>query len=480
MNELVAAAQASGSHWGEDYFDRHEDAEFLLKFVLGRIDKKEKSGEPRSYVLNIDGDWGTGKSFFLKGFASYLRSEDYLVATVNAWRDDFVSDPLIPIMSAIEDAIEELKQPTAVETSVNTFREKGAQALAVVGKGVLKTLARKAIGDSVDELLTVVAGDDAGDSAREASGAAFDGVQKLLADQAAAEVEQFRKSRSAIEDFGTALAQLVKLAAKQDKNAPLFILVDELDRCRPNYAVALLERVKHLFDVNDVVFVFATNASQLSHAVRAIYGSSFGGEMYLHRFFEQTYRLPTPTTEKFVLARYSIDTNSRKISLMPGLHPVPYLTYIFDVYGLDLRSIGQCIDILEAIVDNWDRDRPIYLQLMMPMIIGYQLRQSPEFSETFFDLMASKERPGITNVMQYRLPRTGFESITATEASTKEIFQHFDGAASRAKAGSEYNHVNQLYDWTRDCAYEEGLQGGRKFSAESYPKVIATAGRLQE
>ena len=61
------------------------------------------------------------------------------------------------------------------------------------------------------------------------------------------------------------------------------VMIDELDRCRPSYAVEFLETAKHLFVVNQVVFVLAINRKQLAHAVRALYGNEFEAEAYLRR-----------------------------------------------------------------------------------------------------------------------------------------------------------------------------------------------------
>ncbi|QDE47832.1 hypothetical protein EIN43_17235 [Enterobacter hormaechei] len=65
---------------------------------------------------------------------------------------------------------------------------------------------------------------------------------------------------------------------------PTFIFIDELDRCRPNYAIDMLETIKHLFDINNVVFVIATDKEQLSHSICSVYGSGFDATRYLDRF----------------------------------------------------------------------------------------------------------------------------------------------------------------------------------------------------
>ena len=77
-------------------------------------------------------------------------------------------------------------------------------------------------------------------------------------------------------------------------------MIDELDRCRPSYAVELLEVAKHLFSVDHIVFVLAINRSQLSHSISGVYGADFDATDYLRRFFDIDFRLPEPDKKQFV------------------------------------------------------------------------------------------------------------------------------------------------------------------------------------
>jgi len=72
----------------------------------------------------------------------------------------------------------------------------------------------------------------------------------------------------------------------------LIIFIDELDRCKPEYAIRLLERIKHYFDDERVVFVFSVNISQLQHTIRAYYGDGFDATRYLDKFFDLRVSLP--------------------------------------------------------------------------------------------------------------------------------------------------------------------------------------------
>lgn len=77
-----------------------------------------------------------------------------------------------------------------------------------------------------------------------------------------------------------------------EKEERLVIFVDELDRCRPDFAVQLLERIKHYFDLENITFVFSVNCEQLIYTIQKFYGENFDAGRYLGRFFDQIIHLP--------------------------------------------------------------------------------------------------------------------------------------------------------------------------------------------
>ena len=75
------------------------------------------------------------------------------------------------------------------------------------------------------------------------------------------------------------------------------IVIDELDRCRPDYAVRFMETIKHVFEVEHVTFVIAANSTEFGHAMSGVYGDKFDGERYLERFFDIRLQLPEGTRD---------------------------------------------------------------------------------------------------------------------------------------------------------------------------------------
>ena len=109
-----------------------------------------------------------------------------------------------------------------------------------------------------------------------------------------------KKLKKAVREFKEALLELSNQLSESIPNHPLVFAIDELDRCRPSYAVELLEVAKHLFSVNNVVFVLVINQLELAQSVKALYGQTFDAEGYLQRFFDLDFRLPDPDRSRFV------------------------------------------------------------------------------------------------------------------------------------------------------------------------------------
>ena len=111
------------------------------------------------------------------------------------------------------------------------------------------------------------------------------------------EFENYEDQKNSIEGFRTALKAFIKGC---DKERSIIFFVDELDRCNPAYAVKVLERIKHLFTIPNIIFVLSVDKKQLCNAIKGYYGSeSLDAENYLKRFIDIEYNLPEPSYEDF-------------------------------------------------------------------------------------------------------------------------------------------------------------------------------------
>ena len=158
------------------------------------------------------------------------------------------------------------------------------------------------------------------------------------------------EAQKSLENFRATLQDTAKTLAQDNNGLPLVIIIDELDRCRPSYAVELLEVAKHLFSVNHIVFVLAVNRSELAHSVRALYGNSFDGPDYLKRFFDLDFRLPDPDRRALIvaaLAAIQIDNyfdRTQDWDARRGYGTIlQMLTHFLGTPSLSIRTVSQAI-----------------------------------------------------------------------------------------------------------------------------------------
>lgn len=85
-----------------------------------------------------------------------------------------------------------------------------------------------------------------------------------------------------------------------EKCNKLIIFIDELDRCNPNYAVKLLERIKHYFTDERIVICVSTNLLELSNTISGMYGYNFSSSAYLDKFFDIRLELPKINIDKYI------------------------------------------------------------------------------------------------------------------------------------------------------------------------------------
>lgn len=100
----------------------------------------------------------------------------------------------------------------------------------------------------------------------------------------------------------------------------LVIFIDELDRCRPNFAIEMLERIKHYFDDDRIIFVASINREQLIHSISKYYGTNFDSTGYLDKFFDWNIYLPELDTSfgnrlNFTDEQYFIENITKELSL---------------------------------------------------------------------------------------------------------------------------------------------------------------------
>ena len=225
-----------------------------------------------SISIAVDGKWGSGKTFFIKqcklvldclndendssekrkilevvtqGKTEKLSKISYKSVYFDAWKNDSNIDPIVSLSKSI---------------ATTTFN--------------IKTKA-KSIAFKAGEQLVKIA------------------VEKIAKIDIGSLLDIFQTEENTEAEFKKELASLIP------KDGRLVIFIDELDRCRPVYAVKLLERVQHFFDNEKITFVFAVNLYELKNTIQKLYGSNFNGDRYLDRFFDFVMSIPELDLESY-------------------------------------------------------------------------------------------------------------------------------------------------------------------------------------
>lgn len=258
----------------QDPLHRRDEMADFLKMLI--------AVEP-PYTFVIDAPWGSGKTFFVKQVARVLQmtnpalSQDsakpstisgniaekllkkpYLPIYFNAWEDDHFDNPILPILASIANA--------AGEESVKNGKD--------FSKGVIGVLEAAAsfIGYSGD-----------------INGA----IENFSGTDFLARYKEEKELRGKIDE-------LIKTNLTEVANRAV-IFIDELDRCRPEFAIKVLEQTKTLFQQENIVVVYSADITQLAHSLQGVYGPKFEGRKYLERFYDKRLELDSIKPADYLL-----------------------------------------------------------------------------------------------------------------------------------------------------------------------------------
>lgn len=303
-----------------DLLGRKEPVE-VLTHLIGSIEGP--------CVLAVDAAWGAGKTTFLKIWSQYLRKRDFPVVEFNAWETDFTGDPFITLSGELTDGLHQYADPP-LAGKIDAMKLAGKiDAMKKVATEVVRRVTPAAIKIATAWLLDV-------------SQTTEKEIGQVLASSAEDRMSSYRKEQETVKEFRKKLQDLADTLAKSKEGKPLVIVIDEVDRCRPSYAIELLEVAKHLFTVEHIIFVLAVNRSELEHSIRALYGSGFDAQGYLRRFFDIDFRLPEAARRPFI--ETLLKTTKINDYFRQGDEDIKTLLLaFFDAPDLSLRRIAQAI-----------------------------------------------------------------------------------------------------------------------------------------
>ncbi|WP_316365364.1 KAP family P-loop NTPase fold protein [Candidatus Thiodiazotropha sp. CDECU1] len=290
-----------------DIFNRAEYAKKLTEIIRNTDDE---------LVVGLDAPWGEGKTTFVKMWRGMLHDQNLESIYFDAFKNDFFEDPLLALIGEINVLIENLDNEIKDE-----FNSKAVGVLKAIGKASIRIGLRAATAGVLD------------DTALESAG--VEGEATSITDKYITErIDNIEKDKSAIEHFKIVLEKIVNTL---DKNTKLIFIVDELDRCKPSFALDLLEKIKHIFSIPNIVFILVMNKDQMSEIIKSRYGSGIDSTKYLQKFIHIWTGLPKAKEQHSNDARY-------------------YLTHCLTKMGYDFSTDndGLSVDLFSQLIDHYD------------------------------------------------------------------------------------------------------------------------------
>lgn len=265
-----------------DYLS-HQPYLNLLKSIISN-----QKDNPSGYSFAIDGEWGCGKTWILTELENHLEEDSdnkYLIFHYNAWENDFYEEPLVAILSVM---IEKLNKVTSQKS---------------LYEAAIDELLRQASAD----LLTLVSG-------------IVKEVTKIDAEKIIKRKNGFfrrikENTKLSAKDINTLLPlqytsqEVRNNFIKLSKELHIILIVDELDRCRPEYAIKVLERLHHVCNGIPIIQILAINKSVLADSISTVFGKNYSNtdnhdkwntfftDSYLQKFLDISIPLPNGTLD---------------------------------------------------------------------------------------------------------------------------------------------------------------------------------------
>ena len=249
----------------KDVLNRNE---FIGKlFDLIKVITETKKG----CSFAIDGKWGSGKSFVLEKLQKKLEMEQseetgfdkYFVVYYDCWKYDFYDEPIISIITSIMNAIEDKEKVLSEETKKKIIN-------------TLKTIAFEVVKNKYGI-----------------------NIEKMI--ESVNSTSELAQSYDKYYNFLEVLKSVRREIQMITENRPMVIIVDELDRCLPTYAIQVLERLHHIFeDLDNIILIIAMDKSQMAESLKTIYGTSLNVDMYMRKFISFTLQLDNGSASGFL------------------------------------------------------------------------------------------------------------------------------------------------------------------------------------
>lgn len=482
----------------KDLLGRKQVANYLTNYMIKRYGAKPSE---KGFVLAVDAEWGFGKTFLLQTWCEDLIQTGYIATYFDAWKNDFTPEPLIAFIAELNTALSPQFKKIPAATQLfkkargNISRLWKPLGIVVAGAGL-----KMATGVSFDTLSNAISGEDESLTNHfQDNHPTKEGLAKGLERAFEATLKHHESKKKSIEAFRASMTLLIETLDQAKVELPLFIFVDELDRCRPNYAIELLEGIKHLFGIPGIYFIVATNIDQLGESTKAIYGPNFNGHRYLKRFFDMEYSLPKADGldfaknlfQKIAPPTTQIITGLEQVSITPEQDSIHKIFYQYaDYFDRGLRDQEQIIRIIEAAFFTITK-QPVHIHYLFFLAMLYH--KSPSVYEAVIMTKTLGEKTGypelkndVSKGIFKSKKRTGDPYDRENKIAThriEDIASTYLGIANRNLVDVQQDNLN-VFDFPNNLKGVLVAELGGTYisgthyapSTQKYPDIIRQAG----
>lgn len=333
-----------------DTFGRKHIAESIIALA------QKVEGE---FTIILDGPWGSGKTTFLRQFANLAESVGFPTIHFDAFKHDISGDAFPIIAGQILEKLNASKPKT--EKIKETFLKAVSATGILAAKGALRVSAAAVTGGLLDtkNLESIIGNEEAAEAVSKGVGdvidnSAVEAIARVV--ERYSEVEETLSTlQSALKEVSQQLVRKIKVDDTKNVQQRIFFVIDELDRCRPDFALELLECAKHFYQTENVIFLLSADISELLSTIRHGYGSGFDAERYLEKFYDIRLFLPLRNIDRVsIVKQYS----HYALQQMPddsdngqyNRRALELLVDLAEVYDLSLRSFEKVCQRLMLVV----------------------------------------------------------------------------------------------------------------------------------
>lgn len=301
------------------------------KAIADKFEKIQENADSGCVFL-VHAEFGMGKTYFVRNWHSSLIDRSHPVIHFDAWLYDYFENPLAAFISAINDQAGVGSKADQVKFSLRQFSKKAAPLLLKVGGRIgLKIISMGAVDGDIDTVSEIVKDEF------------VDASDRYLSEVA----ESFEKSLSQ-RDFRQTLResfeQTVSAITEESEGRNLIVIIDELDRCKPKFALDFLEDIKHFLSVSGVQYFIFCDENVLHGQAEMMLGAKKSGEKYVQKFQDYRFKLPTANNGEAIAGYFLSSFNGDENFISTYEAKAAYFANLTEHYNFSLRQSLQLID----------------------------------------------------------------------------------------------------------------------------------------